>query len=161
MIHFRYYHLIRGSVFEIASVGYSDPPLPKKTFVFLILYVTCTSCFGSRSTSTSFHLLHFPETSVFLNLLFSQPGIRQRFWTKVQRNNLWGFVQSWEKLLNRPEAWTNNIWMLHHDNAAAHASLLIREFLTKHETTVGPQPSYSPDLAPTDFFFFPKLKSSH
>jgi len=60
----------------------------------------------------------------------------------------------------RPEAWTNNTWMLHHDNAPAHASLLIREFLTKHETTVVPQPPYSPDLAPADFFLFPKLKSS-
>jgi len=60
----------------------------------------------------------------------------------------------------RPEAWTNNTWMLHHDNAPAHASLFIREFLTKHETTVVPQPPYSPDLAPADFFLFPKLKSS-
>jgi len=60
----------------------------------------------------------------------------------------------------RPEAWTNNTWMLHHDNAPAHASLLIREFLTKHETTVVPQPPYSPELAPADFFLFPKLKSS-
>jgi len=60
----------------------------------------------------------------------------------------------------RPEAWTNNTWMLHHDNAPAHASLLIREFLTKHETTVVSQPPYSPDLAPADFFLFPKLKSS-
>jgi len=60
----------------------------------------------------------------------------------------------------RPEAWTNNTWMLHHDNAPAHASLLIREFLTKHETTVVPQPPYSPDLAPEDFFLFLKLKSS-
>jgi len=59
----------------------------------------------------------------------------------------------------RPEAWTNNTWMLHHDNAPAHASLLIREFLTKHETTVVAQPPYSPDLAPADFFLFPKLKS--
>jgi len=50
--------------------------------------------------------------------------------------------------------------MLHHDNAPAHASLHIREFLTKHETTVVPQPPYSPDLAPADFFLFPKLKSS-
>jgi transposase len=50
--------------------------------------------------------------------------------------------------------------MLHHDNAPAHASLLIREFLTKHETTVVPQPPYSPDLAPADFFLFPQLKSS-
>ena len=59
----------------------------------------------------------------------------------------------------RPEAWTNNTWMLHHDNAPAHASLLICEFLTKHETTVVPQPPCSPHLAPADFFLFPKLKS--
>ena len=32
----------------------------------------------------------------------------------------------------RPETWTNSTWMLHHDNAPAHASLLIREFLMKH-----------------------------
>ena len=39
-------------------------------------------------------------------------------------------------------------------------ALLIREFLTKHETIVVPQPPYSPDLAPADFFLFPQLKSS-
>ena len=50
--------------------------------------------------------------------------------------------------------------MLHHDNAPAHASLLIHEFLTKHEMTVVPQPPLSPDLAPADFFLFPKLKYS-
>jgi len=60
----------------------------------------------------------------------------------------------------RPEACTNNTWMLHHDNAPAHASLIIREVLTKHETTIVPQPPYSPDLAPADFFLFLKLKSS-
>ena len=60
----------------------------------------------------------------------------------------------------RPEACANNTWMLHHDNASANASLIIREFLTKPDTTVVPQPPYSPDLAPADFFFFPKLKSS-
>jgi transposase len=51
-------------------------------------------------------------------------------------------------------------WMLHHDIAPAHASSLIREFLAKNETTVVPQPPYSPDLAPADFFLFPKLKST-
>ena len=50
--------------------------------------------------------------------------------------------------------------MLHHDNAPAHVPLLIREFLTKHEMTVVPQPPYSPDLTPVYFFLFPKLKSS-
>jgi len=50
--------------------------------------------------------------------------------------------------------------MLHYDNAPAHASLLFREFLTKCEGPVVPKLPYSPDLAPADFFLFPKLKSS-
>jgi transposase len=36
----------------------------------------------------------------------------------------------------------------------------VRNFLTKNKTTVVPQPSYSPDLAPADFFLFIKLKST-
>ena len=32
-------------------------------------------------------------------------------------------------------------------------------FFVKHQTTQVTQPSYSPDLAPYDFWFFPKLKS--
>ena len=59
-----------------------------------------------------------------------------------------------------PEGWINTTWMLHHDNAPAYASLLIREFLTKYEMTVVLQPPYSADLVPADFFLFPKLKSS-
>jgi transposase len=51
-------------------------------------------------------------------------------------------------------------WMLHHDSAPPHASLLIREFLAKEETIVLPQHPYSPDLAPADFFLSPKLKST-
>jgi len=58
------------------------------------------------------------------------------------------------------EAWTNNTWMLHHDNAPAHAPLFIRAFLKKHETIVIPQTPSSPDLAPAEFFLFLKLKSS-
>jgi len=60
----------------------------------------------------------------------------------------------------RPEAWTNKTWMLHHDNAPAQGSLLIREFLAKQDMIVVPQPSNSPNLAPADFFLFPKLKST-
>ncbi|EFN77077.1 hypothetical protein EAI_02958, partial [Harpegnathos saltator] len=35
---------------------------------------------------------------------------------------------------------------------------LIQQFLVKHNTVVMPQPPYSPDMAPCDFFLFPKLK---
>jgi len=60
----------------------------------------------------------------------------------------------------KPELWENQTWMLHHEYAPAHASLLIRSYLAKHRTSVVLHPSYSPDLAPADFFLFPKLKTT-
>ena len=57
-----------------------------------------------------------------------------------------------------PGQWRNNTWLLHHDNAPAHAAVLTRRFLTDNNMTVVPYPPYSPDLAPSDFFLFPKLK---
>jgi len=50
--------------------------------------------------------------------------------------------------------------MLHHNNAPAHMSLLFHSYLAKHQTSVVPHPHYSPDLAPADFFLFPKLKTT-
>ena len=59
----------------------------------------------------------------------------------------------------RPQLWTNQSWVLHQDSAPAH-SFLVRKFRAKNEATVVPQPPYSPDLAPADFFLFPELKST-
>ncbi|KAG6462424.1 hypothetical protein O3G_MSEX013254 [Manduca sexta] len=42
--------------------------------------------------------------------------------------------------------------------APAHTSLLVSDFLAKNNTLMILQPPYSPDLAPCDFFLFPKLK---
>jgi len=50
-------------------------------------------------------------------------------------------------------------WLLQHDNAPAHTALSIQEFLAKKYIPVLPHPPYSPDLAPCDFYLFPKLKS--
>ena len=44
------------------------------------------------------------------------------------------------------------------DNAPSHSRLIVTEFLAKHEAKVIAQSPYSPDLAPCDFFLFPKLK---
>jgi len=63
-------------------------------------------------------------------------------------------------LKKRLELWGNQIWMLHHDNAPAHASFLIRSYLAKHQTSVVPHPPYSPDLDPADFFLFPTFKTT-
>jgi transposase len=52
----------------------------------------------------------------------------------------------------RPQLWTNQSWVLHHDNEPAQSSFLVRNFLAKNETTIVSQPPYSPDLAAADFF---------
>jgi len=58
----------------------------------------------------------------------------------------------------RGELWRDKSWLLHHDNAPAHKALSIRQFLAEKNIAVLEQPPYSPDLAPCDFFLFPKLK---
>ena len=62
----------------------------------------------------------------------------------------------WRK---RPGLWPDK-WILHHDNALAHDALRVREFLAKNSITKTDHPLYSPDLAPCDFWLFPKLKNA-
>ena len=59
----------------------------------------------------------------------------------------------------RRDWWESNTWSLHHDSAPAHTSLSIWKFLADKNVTVLKQLSYSPDLAPCDFFLFPEIKS--
>ncbi|UYV68017.1 hypothetical protein LAZ67_5002806 [Cordylochernes scorpioides] len=78
--------------------------------------------------------------------------VNKEYYLQVMRNFREAIRQK------RPDLWKNKNWLLHHDNAPAHTSLLVRDFLAKNNTLMMPQPPYSPDLAPCDFFLFPKLK---
>ncbi len=60
----------------------------------------------------------------------------------------------------RPLMWQSGNWFLHQDNAPAHTSQLGQCFLAKHGIAQVPQPPYSSDLAPCDFFLFPQLKTA-
>jgi len=59
----------------------------------------------------------------------------------------------------RPGLWPDK-WILHHDDAPAHDALRVHEFLAKNFITKMYHPPYSPDLAPCDFWLFPKLKNA-
>ncbi|UYV62851.1 hypothetical protein LAZ67_2002151 [Cordylochernes scorpioides] len=78
--------------------------------------------------------------------------VNKEYYLQVMRNLREAIRQK------RPDLWKNKNWLLHHDNAPAHTSLLVRDFLAKNNTLMMPQSPYSPDLAPCDFFLFPKLK---
>ncbi len=47
---------------------------------------------------------------------------------------------------------------LHHDNASSHTCRLTKTYLENQGISNLPHPPYSPDLAPCDFFLFPKIK---
>jgi histone-lysine N-methyltransferase SETMAR len=49
--------------------------------------------------------------------------------------------------------------MLHHDNAPCHTTISINEFVAEKSIPVVPQPPYSPDFSPCDFFLFSRLKN--
>jgi histone-lysine N-methyltransferase SETMAR len=57
-----------------------------------------------------------------------------------------------------PDLWRTKNWILYDDNALCHRTLIVNEFLANHNTLSLPHPPYSPDLAPADFFLFPKMK---
>jgi transposase len=65
-----------------------------------------------------------------------------------------------KRRVNRVRSAIAGNWKLHHDNAPSHTCSTVTEYLTINGITTIPQPPYSPDLAPADFFLFPKVKSS-
>jgi len=58
----------------------------------------------------------------------------------------------------RSENWRNGDWILDYDIAPTHTSHPVQRFLAKHGTAQTQQPPYSSDLAPSDFFVFPRHK---
>ncbi|XP_068528923.1 histone-lysine N-methyltransferase SETMAR-like [Anas acuta] len=52
-----------------------------------------------------------------------------------------------------------NNWQLHHDNTPSHTAFRVVDYLAQHKVAMLPQPPYSPNLAPPDFFLFLRIKS--
>lgn len=57
----------------------------------------------------------------------------------------------------RPELSKDNDWFLFHDNALAHTSGCVSQYMTKRKVCMRPHP-YLLDLTPADFYLFPKIK---
>ena len=57
-----------------------------------------------------------------------------------------------------PALFKSDQWHFHQENAPVHNSVLVTDNLTKMGIKTVPQPPYSPDLAPCDFWLFPKLR---
>ena len=62
--------------------------------------------------------------------------------------------------VKRPHLIASNDWVLHWDNAPVHTARLATEFIAKKGIKMVPHAPYLPDLAPADFWLFPKIKAN-
>ena len=100
--------------------------------------------------------------SMLIIFFYSKGIVHKEFVPPGQTVNQTFYLQVLERLRNRVRRVRGEIadkWFLHHDNAPSHTSFAVREFLAQNKITTLPHPPYSPDLAPCDFFLFPKLKT--
>ena len=72
----------------------------------------------------------------------------------------WGFLREFRKRFRRkrPALFKSGQWHFHQENTPVHNSILVTDHLTKMGIKTVPQPPYSPDLAPCDFWLFSKLR---
>ena len=103
---------------------------------------------------TKVMLLVFFDSEGFVHHEYPPDGqtMNKKFYLEVLRHLRETVCQK------QPEKWWDGDWIPHHDNAPAHTSHLVQQFLAKHGTAQLQQPPYTPDLAPCDFFLFPRLK---
>ena len=98
------------------------------------------------------HLFFFDSQGI-VHKEFAPPGqsVNQTFFREV--------LERLRKMVARVRPGIARTWMLHHDNAPCHTAVSINGFLAEKSIPVVPQPPYSPDLSPCDFFLFPRLKN--
>ena len=58
----------------------------------------------------------------------------------------------------RPALFKSAQWHFHQDNESVHNSIFVTDYLTKLGINTDPQPPYSPDFAPCEFWLFSKLR---
>jgi hypothetical protein len=63
-----------------------------------------------------------------------------------------------DEVQRKSEMLTVGSWLLYHNNTPDHVMLSITKFLSKHSIHTLPQPLYSPDIWPLDFFYSPNSK---
>jgi hypothetical protein len=89
----------------------------------------------------------FVFNSSFIRTFFHQ----DRRWKENSIANFWG---EWDQNIRRkpPDKWRNNCWALNLENAPAHASLLVQQFLASTNKTVIPHLPTHRTSPPAIFF---------
>jgi transposase len=93
----------------------------------------------------------------------AEGAIHREFVSERQKVNAEFYVGVLGRLLKRirrvrTAKFQSGEWFLFRDNAPSHNGAIVKQFLANRNVAVLHHPPYSPDLAPADYFLFPKFK---
>jgi [histone H3]-lysine36 N-dimethyltransferase SETMAR len=112
-----------------------------------------TKVVRDRSTSKQMVAVFFRRQGSLATVpLVERKTVNAQWYTEVCLPKVFDKLQE-----ERPSAGLRGI-LLHHDNAPAHTAAATLNFLHDSGVQLVTHPPYSPDLAPCDFFLFPKAK---
>jgi len=99
-------------------------------------------------------LICFFDSQEFVHKEFVPPGqsVNQSFYRKI--------LERLRKTVALVLPGTARTWMQHHDNAPCHTAVSINEFLAEKNIPMVPEPPYSTDLSPCDFFYSSDSKTT-
>ncbi len=103
------------------------------------------------------------HSKCMLLVFFDYKGIVHREYFRNQTLTKHVYLAVLNRLLtsiqNRcTEMWRRGDFVLHDDNTSAHRGDIVMRFIGQRLIRTLTHPPYSPDLAPCDFWFFPRLK---
>ena len=127
------------------------------------IYVSCTHVRMAQTIFGRQRKLRRKFKEMLIVFFYIQGTVMARCVTSGQTVNQQYCNEFLTKVLERvrrkrTELWRNG-WILHQDKAPAQNALSVKQFLANKNITVLAHPPYSPDLAPRDFYLFPKIKS--
>ena len=107
----------------------------------------------SKSTHKILMIPFFDSTGrIYMHWVPTGQTVNKEYYVEVLRE----FRKRFRR--KRPALFKLGQWHFHQVNAPVHNSIFVTDYLTKIGIKTVPQPSYSPDLAPCDFWSFPRLR---
>ena len=107
----------------------------------------------SKSTHKLLMITFFDSTGmIYMHWVPTRQTINREYHVKVLRKFSKRFLGK------RPALFKTDQWHFHQDNTLVHNSILVTDYLAKMDIKIVPHSCYSPDLFPSDFWLFPKLR---
>ena len=119
------------------------------------------ACWLSQTQEDQAEQIH---TQTFDDPFFDSTGMIYMHWVPtgqtVNKDYYFEVLREYRKRFGRkrPALFKSCQWHFQQDNAPVHNSIFVTDYLTKIGIKTVPQPPYSPDVAPCDFWLFPNLK---